>query len=447
MNIEKRADGWYAVLSVPSDLKQDIGRAKLLKKLASKTEGRASQEASPFIASWKKLFKKIRDSRVDEAQISPQQKLLEEALQHGQNLIATEKDPAGREATEAFLDNRVLHIFGGQENKESEQFLEVAYGINTPLEPLYNEWAKSKLSTFSLKTADSYRRDAKTFVDKFPNLESVTKRSMKAWINELMEHGANPKKPKPMTYTTLRDRFICGVRHFWNYLDAKGLVDEEKTNPMVGILPKEDKTKINLINKGWIPFATQEVVEIYNNIPLDDIQMPTVVAIGMFTGLRIEEVCSLTVDQIIEEDGIRCFDIKDSKTLAGIRTVPIHSQLIPLVDRLIMDAKGYPKVASKDAYLIPDLGINKYGNRANAVGKRFGRLKTALGFPRKKVYHSIRKCVVTQLDRAGFRETSIADVVGHDNPNMTMGRYSAGSDAVTKQKMVEAINYPSLALK
>jgi len=55
--------------------------------------------------------------------------------------------------------------------------------------------------------------------------------------------------------------------------------------------------------------------------------------------------------------------------------------------------------------------------------------------------------MVTQLDRAGLRETAIADVVGHDNPNMTMGRYSAGSDAATKQKMVELIKYPNLVLR
>ncbi|MBU3588271.1 hypothetical protein ICN30_10535 [Polynucleobacter sp. 31A-FELB] len=51
MNVEKRADGWYAALTVPSDVREEIGRSKLLKKLStiSESKGRAAQEASPII--------------------------------------------------------------------------------------------------------------------------------------------------------------------------------------------------------------------------------------------------------------------------------------------------------------------------------------------------------------------------------------------------------------
>jgi len=451
MNIDKRIDGWYASLTVPPDVREEIGKSKYLRKLqtTSDSKGRASQEAAPIVMLWKRDIKKIRDSRIKEGSKSNQIKLLEEALQWKADLTTAINDYTEDQHTAilmALIDRlEALELQLGF--KVSKEFNEVVEGTKTPLEPFYNEWSKSKLSSYALKTSDSYRRDALTFVNKFVYLEVIDKKSIKRWISELMEIGTDPRNPKPMTLTTLRDRFMCGVRHFWNYLDTKGLIDEEKVNPLAGVIPRMEKTKINLSNKGWSEFDTVEVVQIYNNIPLDDIQLPTVVAIGMFTGMRIEEVCSLTVGQIIEEDGIRCFDIRDSKTSAGIRTVPIHSQLIPLVDKLLTEAKGDAKEDPKNVYLIPDLGINKYGDRSNAVGKRFGRLKTKLGFPKIKVYHSIRKCVVTKLDRAGFRETAVADVIGHDNPNMTMGRYSAGSDAVTKQKMIESLNYPFLILR
>lgn len=75
-----------------------------------------------------------------------------------------------------------------------------------------------------------------------------------------------------------------------------------------------------------------------------------------------------------------------------MRKVPIHSALVLVVKRL--------KKASTNEYLLSDLSL-KYGDRSNAIGKRFGRLKRVLGFPNGKVFHSIRKTEVTLLENAG----------------------------------------------
>ncbi|WP_438979031.1 tyrosine-type recombinase/integrase [Polynucleobacter sp.] len=448
MNVEKRADGWYASLTVPPDVRELIGRSKFLRKLSttSESKGRASQEASPIVSGWKREIKLARDAL---KKAENPDSALDIALNLRNLLAVASNEDAGddHELISDEIDRFVEKVKEAEGDKASSDIHQTAFGYKTPLEPLYHEWSKSKLKNYSLKTGDSYRRDAKMFVDKFVHLEAVTKRSMKEWIAYLMEFGTDPQKVKPMTLTTLRDRFMCGVRHFYNYIDSRGLIDEEKVNPMEGIIPKEEKTKINLSNKGWIPFDPKEVSQIYNAIPKDDDQLSTVTAIAMFTGMRIEEVCSLTVAQIIDVDGIRCFDIVDSKTRAGIRVVPIHPLIAPLVDRLLEEVKGDAEEAPKDEFLISGLKANKYDDRSNAVGKRFGRLKKELGFDEKKVFHSIRKCVVTQLDRAGYRETSIANLVGHDNPNMTAGRYSAGIDAPIMKPMIESLKYPAFVLR
>ena len=62
--------------------------------------------------------------------------------------------------------------------------------------------------------------------------------------------------------------------------------------------------------------------------------------------------------------------------------------------------------ASQDGYLLSGLTFNKYGDRSNAIGKRFGRLKQSLGFSEKKVFHSIRKTVVTLLEDGGHHSSS-----------------------------------------
>jgi integrase len=87
--------------------------------------------------------------------------------------------------------------------------------------------------------------------------------------------------------------------------------------------------------------------------------------------------------------------------------------------------------------------VNKYADRSNAIGKRFGRLKTAAGFGASHVFHSIRKTVATMLEDAGVTENLAADILGHDKPTMTYGLYSGGASLATKRKALEKINYPT----
>src|SRR5215469_10611045 len=120
-----------------------------------------------------------------------------------------------------------------------------------------------------------------------------------------------------------------------------------------------------------------------------------------------------------------CIEIEDAKTSAGWRQVPIHSKLKKLIARLVKE--------SKDGYVLSGLTVNKYGDRSNAVGKRFGRLKTRLEFGSSHVFHSIRRTVATLLENAGVPENVSADILGHDKPTMTYGLYSGGASLATKR--------------
>lgn len=98
----------------------------------------------------------------------------------------------------------------------------------------------------------------------------------------------------------------------------------------------------------------------------------------------------------------------------------------------------------KEGYVLPDLTENKYGDRSNAIGKRFGRLKTETGFTANHVFHSIRKTVVTLLENAGVPENVAADIVGHEKPTMTYGLYSGGNELEIKRAAIEKLAYPGI---
>ena len=127
-------------------------------------------------------------------------------------------------------------------------------------------------------------------------------------------------------------------------------------------------------------------------------------------------------------DDIPSFDITDSKTKAGIRVVPIHPAIIGIVKRLMDE--------SMDEHLIPTNSRSKYGIRSDPMVKAFGRLKTSLGFGPDRVFHSIRKTVITQLVRANVQGPLIAELVGHETGLVTFDVYSQGATALQKFEAV-----------
>lgn len=96
---------------------------------------------------------------------------------------------------------------------------------------------------------------------------------------------------------------------------------------------------------------------------------------------------------------------------------------------------------SQDGYLLSGLSFNKYGDRSNAIGKRFGRLKDASGFGPELVFHSIRKTVATKLENAGVSEGVAADILGHKKKTMTYGLYSGGTSIEKKAEALAKLAY------
>ena len=166
----------------------------------------------------------------------------------------------------------------------------------------------------------------------------------------------------------------------------------------------------------------------------DDQPLADLIALGWYTGARIEELCRLTKDSVIAVDGVPCFDFPKSKSKASKRVVPIHPSLLAAVDRLSKD--------STDAFLIPTESADKYGKRSHAISKAFGRLRTAAGFSKLHVFHSFRHTVVTELIRADVPDALAKELVGHETGSVTHDVYSKG--ASTAQKLAAISKLPVL---
>lgn len=65
---------------------------------------------------------------------------------------------------------------------------------------------------------------------------------------------------------------------------------------------------------------------------------------------------------------------------------------------------------------------NRYGDTVSKWSVRWLRGPAGIKDP-KKVLHSFRHAVATRLKYADVPETKIAELLGHENASVTMGRY------------------------
>ncbi|MDI3512781.1 MAG: hypothetical protein PWP40_10 [Rhodocyclaceae bacterium] len=385
-NIEQRGNTWYATLHVPEDVRHKIGKTKLFQSLKTTDKREAEKRRDAIIAQWK-------------ARIA-----------------------AARGQSDPFLEAALMWRKEHSENEHPEVIRDF---IEEEAQTFFTEWASHL--TQAPKTIDQMKKDVRRMIDKFVSVEAVTKPAVMEWVKELMKD--TPTR-QGYSYSSL-DRMFKFCRNFWRYLQEIEKADPEKQPFILPSFAKKTNGSKTKGTDGWEPFEPSEVVTLLDAATeKEDHELADLIRLGMYSGARIEELCALKVTDCTDE----VLKITDSKTDAGIRRVPLHSELVEVVKRL--------KEASRDSYLLSGLTFNKYGDRSNAIGKRFGRLKKSLGFPDKKVFHSIRKTVVTLLEDAGVSENLTADIVGHEKPRITYGLYSGGHSVERMKEAIEKVRYP-----
>ena len=176
--------------------------------------------------------------------------------------------------------------------------------------------------------------------------------------------------------------------------------------------------------------------------------------ISVFSGMRLNEICSLYLDNIIQEKvngrkKIWCFNIleepdrpdKHLKTLSSKRVVPIHDNLIDL--GFLEFVELLKKRHTNRQRLFQEL---KYGegsyirNVSYFFNKKYLPL---LGLKTdKKNFHSIRHTVVDHLKQRLVDISFINELVGHHHGNIDLDRYGKGfTTDIIYNKCVKKINY------
>ncbi|RKT34944.1 phage integrase family protein [Roseovarius halotolerans] len=412
--LEKRRRRWYAKLDIPRQLRPAFGgRPRFIESLQTESLTEAERRCPILIAKWKAEIEVARTGDT-----APLQHLREKAKGWRDLLDDASNDDWPKyemilqdeaEQVERQHDGAGLALY----KVATRQWVETSEKIEEWLATLDNE----------PKSIDMKRSDLKRLCARFKTTRRVSKKAVQRWALHLQhEDGLKPQ--------TVR-RIMSACRGYWSYLQRLDVVADD-VDPFHAVVPAKKKlSKRDVANKRRA-FQPSDVVGLLRQAAnKGDRDLVRLIWLGMWTGCRIEELCALGVHHV-EQDR---FWIEDAKSEAGWREVPIHSQL--------RETMAHLRDNSTDGYVLSGLTRNKYADRSNAVGKRFGRLKASLGYGPTQVFHSIRMTVTTQLDAAGVPEAVSARIVGHDIPTLTYGLYSAGAPFDVKLNALEALSYPT----
>ncbi|EPN1902106.1 site-specific integrase [Escherichia coli] len=208
-------------------------------------------------------------------------------------------------------------------------------------------------------------------------------------------------------------------------------------NPWRGHGLEAKSSKVN-----YEAFSNDELAKVFSMLA-DEEEMQNITLIGMYTGMRINEIASLTIDDVKEIEGVLCFEITQGKTKAAARVVPVHSLITPLV--LSLREKPH------NGFLFYHASITERadGKRSTWHTQRFTRAKRkALGEKgtERKVFHSLRHGVAQLLDRNQIPEDRIALLLGHTRGNTeTFRTYSKNAASPVELKnYIELLRYPEI---
>ncbi len=279
---------------------------------------------------------------------------------------------------------------------------------------------KRKLTTLS-KTNKAVEVLLTHLKKKDVQLRDINRTIVTGWLDKLKTERA---------HQTIQN-YISALAQIWD-LARNRYHDAPQDNPWRGHALEAKSSKVS-----YEVFAPGELAKVYDL--LDD-EMKAVTAIGAYSGMRINEICTLRESSIKTIEGVLCFEITEGKTKSAARIVPVHSKIIPLVKSLLK--------TTHSGFLFYHASITDRadGKRSTWHTQQFTRAKRkVLGEPaaERKVFHSLRHAFVQQLDRAQVPEDRIALLVGHERGNTeSFKTYSKNSASpIELARYIEQVAY------
>jgi integrase len=425
--IEKRRRLYYAVLDIPTDVRDLIGgKRRFVQSLKTDDLNLAELRKRPIVAGWRR--------QIDEARRSISDPLMSQAIEL-RHMAETafhirRDDETEEEAAEFAEEMRSDEIVRHAERIETthgleiaKAFVRVARGEDNAIQSLLERWQSEGL----VKPKERANREGvlRNFSEWLkrsqtpPLVSNITRKIAGRYVSDALI-GRN---------RATAGKYLTCLSSFWRWLISKG---ETEDNPWRGHqLPRSDRGD----DEKERAFTDDEVQRLLSG-PADQTMREMMLTLAL-TGARVEEIASLRVSDV---HGDR-LHIPKTKTNAGRRWIPVHSRLGKLIAARLKNKRSDERVFSDV------VSASKLGTHSAAFVKRFGYYRASIGIADKRDgirrslinLHSFRRWFITKAEQADINPWVIAAVVGHARPGMTLGVYSRGPSDDQLRKCVEAV--------
>lgn len=441
---------WHVVKDVPMKLRKTVGKPRLIRSLGTHDITTARSLRWAVLADFEKILQEVRGGPGPDRAIrlgleyratlgrieAGDPNMIQAHTRYGDLWGSQDPSEPAREPRAVARDNAEADISLMAEelpHREAEVFMSVAYGHATPLLHHVDDWLAEGGTKGPLRprTASQYRADL-TRLTKWLSaaglpvtLEAVTKAVAGRYVTETMV--------RTKVESTTGNRWISAASAYWKWLGKRGVAE---ANPWIGQSLNKSPARLQGERRKR-PYTDDEMSALLRGTPGKELE--DVIRVAALSGMRLEEIYRLTVADCADQ----WFRVRESKTQAGVRRVPVHTGVAGIVG-----SRCEGKEPTAFLFHEPGPG-NKNRERSAAVSKRFGRYRKDQGVDETTEgrrasavdFHSLRRWFIT-VARQRYDRGVVAAVVGHEAGNITDDVYSAGPNDALKRELVEFVRLP-----
>lgn len=255
----------------------------------------------------------------------------------------------------------------------------------------YEKWAGRKFEKISERTINSYRSAWK-------HLEAISDFPIKKIKTEALQQIIDDCKLSSSSQLNIK----CVMNGCFEYALQNDIVDRNYAQ-FVQIEYTEA-----VIDR--IPYTPKEIEQLWQLVRTEDLLAAKIVLILLYTGMRVNELLKLPHDCCSIREHF--LNIQASKTKAGIRIVPIHDDIFPLI-REFYDMNKSMLIVRDTGYKIP------YNN---FVSRDYKKLNELLGSTHH--LHDTRHTFVSQAKAQNLDSVYVKKIVGHELDSVTEKVYT-----------------------
>lgn len=359
-----REGTWYARVRVPPSLCKYVGQTHILQSLKTTDKATANLRKHEVVGKIKGELERLRKT--------PERlrKAPEKAKAHGisfaearawrEELIAAEGRDDGGDLHGVILElatRKAEELERLYDTNKASRWFKAATTTADTLPDLMDKWLE--VSDYKPSTNAGHRKALAEVLQFVGNDHAVPadidrKKAMSFIDTDLTQRG--------LAHSTIRDRLVS-LGGFWGWMQSRDAVP-------AGVNPWTDHKVSKQSNKGRSPekrtYTDAELVKLLAGN--DTVRkwpttgyIPDLIVLGMFTGCRLEELCSLTAEKVTMAKGHAVLNITDAKTKAGVRPVGItHAAPLAVLKRRLKAGKGmFPDTYSQGSAMANSLETSR----------------------------------------------------------------------------------------